>query len=240
MKLRKLVLSCLSLVVVMVGLGTAVEADAAITSDMKELEVEVKYGGKEVELEYEVKSRGVSASYKNELTGERLSGTAAKAKIEALMASVDIKNDSRETIASKIAAQISTQSYTKFSFEAEFTNRHKVEFSMTKPTTPTTPTAVTLTEFEVEIEYAGKKEIKVDYEVKNGVVKATYRNPFTGEYLSGSQARAKIEPIMNGMDFRNANRSQIISYLLGKLGAGSNYRDFDFEAKYSNKLKIEF
>lgn len=241
MKLKRLLIGFTCMVGFAV-FGTALKADAAITSDMKELEVEIKYGKREVELEYEVKSRGVSASYKNGLTGERLSGTAAKTKIETLMANVDIKNDAKATIASKIAAQISSESYTKFEFEAEFTNRYKVEFKLNGPpsTTPTTPSAVSLTEFEVEIEYGQRHKIEIDYEVKNGYVQAKYRNTFTGEYLTGASAQRKIEPIMNGMDYRNASRSQIISYLLNKLGAGSNYRDFDFEAKYSNRQKIEF
>lgn len=241
MKVKKLIAGLL-FVTALIGFGSG-KADASITSDMKDLEVEIKYGNKEVEFEYEVKSRGVSASYKNELTGERMSGTAAQAKIEALMASVDVRNDARETIASKIASQVSSQNYTRFSLESEFTSRYKVEFKLSGQTTTTptpTPVPTSITDFEVEIEYGRNSKIELDYEVKNSYIQAKYRNTFTGEYLTGASAQAKIEAIMNGMDYRNASRSQIISYLLGQLGAGNDYRDFDFEVKYSDRQKIEF
>lgn len=130
MKLKKLLIG-LSLAAGLAGIGASgIEADAAITSDMKELDVEIKYGKKEVEFEYEVKRNGVSASYKNELTGERLSGTAAKNKIESLMRNVDVKNHSRSSIASALASQVSSQRYTKFSLEAEYNNRREIEFSL--------------------------------------------------------------------------------------------------------------
>ncbi|MBP1043745.1 hypothetical protein I6N95_22200 [Vagococcus sp. BWB3-3] len=225
---------------IVAGIGLTTTADAAITSDVKEVDVEIKYGKSEVEFEYEVKSYGVQASYKNELTGERLSGNAARNKIEALMANVNIKTDSRETIAQAIASQISTQSYTKFEFETEYTNRQTIKFNLTGAvTTPPTTTPTAIKEFEVELKY-GNKKVEIDYEVKNNSVKAKYYNQVTGEYLTGTQAQTKIESIMNGMDFKGASRTQIVSYITNALGTGSNYSKFEFEASYTNKAKIEF
>lgn len=174
------------------------------------------------------------------MTGERLSGQKAQAKIEALMADVDITNDSQEAIASAIASKISQQSYTKFEFETEFTNRRKIEFKLNGVTQPTPPANTSaIQEFEVEVKY-GKNKVELDYEVKRGAVKAKYRNDLTGEYLTGRQAQVKIEGIMTGMEFRGASRSNITSYIIDALGTGNHYREFEFEVKYADRTKIEF
>lgn len=239
MKMKKII--GLAIVAGAAGVGLATTADAAITSDVKELDVEIKYGRQEVEFEYEVKNaRYIQAKYKNELTGEYLSGRAAQTKIEALMANVDIKTDSREKIAQTVASQVSQQAYTKFGFETEFTNRRKIEFKLTNTVTPTPPTTSSqLTDFEVEIKY-GRSEIEIDYEVKRGFVKAKYKNDLTREYLAGAKAIEKIEGLMSGMEFRGASRNDIVSYILRELDLGTNYAKFDFEAKYADRAKVEF
>ncbi|MBC1291000.1 YusW family protein [Listeria booriae] len=103
-----------------------------------------------------------------------------------------------------------------------------------------TPAALSVTKIEVQIEYK-KQDVEFQYEVKsNGTVKAKFENEFTKEKLEGAAAQAKIEAIFANFDIQKKSQTQIVNQVLTKLNLGKDYKEFEFEAKFSNNSKLEF
>lgn len=99
---------------------------------VKDIEIDIEYKKKDIELDYEVKSNGtVKAKYKNEFTGEKLEGKAAQTKIEGVLNGLDVKNSSNSTISKHVLTKLKAGSdFKKFEFEVKYANNTKVEFKI--------------------------------------------------------------------------------------------------------------
>ncbi|MGX7418262.1 YusW family protein [Carnobacterium gallinarum] len=99
---------------------------------VKDIEIDIEYKKKDIELDYEVKSNGtVKAKYVNEFTGEKIEGKVAQAKIEGVLAGLDVKNSSKSDIAKHVLAKLNAGSdYKKFQFEVKYADKSKVEFKL--------------------------------------------------------------------------------------------------------------
>ncbi|WP_321386835.1 YusW family protein [uncultured Enterococcus sp.] len=107
---------------------------------------------------------------------------------------------------------------------------------------PSTPaeTQGTLKELDISIEYK-KGDIELSYEVKsNGKVKAEYENELTNTELSGTKAQTTIEALLEKIDFKTMDNTQITQVVLKELNLSDNYKEFEFEAEFSNNTKVEF
>lgn len=107
------------------------------------------------------------------------------------------------------------------------------------PSTPT-ETQGTLKELEISIEYK-KGDVELSYEIKsNGKVKAEYENELTNTELSGSKAQAKIEGLLEKLDVKTMTKAQIIQTVLTELNLKNDYKEFEFEAEFTDNAKLEF
>lgn len=107
---------------------------------------------------------------------------------------------------------------------------------------PSTPseTQGTLKELDISIEYK-QGDVELSYEIKsNGKVKAEYENELTNTELSGTNAQVKIEALLQNIDFQKMNNTQIIQAVLKELNLKENYKEFEFEAEFTDKTTIEF
>lgn len=110
----------------------------------------------------------------------------------------------------------------------------------TNVTPPPVQAKLAVQKLEVKIEYK-KKDIEFKYEVKsNGSVKAKIENEFKGTKVEGIAAQKQIEAIFANFDISKKSQSQIVNQVISKLNLGKNYKEFEFEAKFNNKTKIEF
>jgi hypothetical protein len=103
-----------------------------LSKQVKEIDVEVEYKHKEIELEYDVKSNGsVKAEFENEFTGVKQKGTAAQQTIEQLFADLDVKNSSKTQIKDHILSKLgAAQNFKKFDFKVKFADGSKVDFKI--------------------------------------------------------------------------------------------------------------
>lgn len=107
---------------------------------------------------------------------------------------------------------------------------------------PSTPSEIqgTLEELDISIEYK-QGDVELSYEVKsNGKIKAEYENELTNTEMSGTKAQAKIESLLKKIDFQNMDKNQIIQVVLKELNLEDNYKEFEFEAEFTNNTKLEF
>lgn len=97
-----------------------------------------------------------------------------------------------------------------------------------------------LKQLQIEVQY-GKKEIEIQYQVKSGGrINAEYQNELTGEKLSGAAAQRKLQPLLEGIDFRTASHNEIESHVLSFLGQSAGYKSFAFEAEFTDGSEVEF
>lgn len=97
-----------------------------------------------------------------------------------------------------------------------------------------------LKELEISIEYK-KGDVELEYKVKsNGTIKAEYENEFTGEHLKSEEAKEIIESILEGLDINESNETVIIDHILNKLNLDKKYKEFSFEAEFTDGREIEF
>lgn len=97
-----------------------------------------------------------------------------------------------------------------------------------------------LKQVDIKIKYE-HQEIRLKYEVKsNGTVKSKYRNEFTGETVEGAQAQRTIENVLVGLDLKNSKQAEIKNYVIKKLNADPNVKQFNFKAKYIDQSKVDF
>lgn len=107
------------------------------------------------------------------------------------------------------------------------------------PSTPT-ETQGTLKELEISIEYK-KGDVELSYEIKsNGKVKAEYENELTNTELKGSKAQVKIESLLKKLDVKTMTKAQIIQTVLTELNLKNDYKEFEFEAEFTDNAKLEF
>jgi hypothetical protein len=103
------------------------------TSDLKKLEVEVKYTtGQQVELQYEVKANGtIKAQYQDKSTRTQLQGSAAQTKIEGIIAGLNLKTASQKEITAHILNKLGNGSnYKQFQFQGQFNDSTQVKFKL--------------------------------------------------------------------------------------------------------------
>lgn len=106
----------------------------------------------------------------------------------------------------------------------------------------TTPevTQSNLKELEINIDYKNGS-VELEYSVKlDGSIKAEYQNDFTKEEIQGKAAKEKIEGILEGLDIKENNQTTILNHILTKLNLDKGYKEFQFEATYSDGKEIEF
>lgn len=114
--------------------------------------------------------------------------------------------------------------------------------SNTQTPDPSTPTETqgTLKELDLSIEYK-KGDIELSYEIKsNGKIKAEYENELTDTELNGTAAQTKIESLLNKLDLKTMSKEQIIQTVLTELNLKNDYKEFEFEAEFTDQAKIEF
>ncbi|GGC77017.1 YusW family protein [Enterococcus wangshanyuanii] len=106
--------------------------NAAAKQSMKEIDVDIEYKNKDIELEYDVKSDGtVKAKFENEFTGEKMSGVRAQQKIEAIFAGLDVRNSSQTQIKNHVITKLNAnQNFKKFDFKVKFVDKTKVDFKI--------------------------------------------------------------------------------------------------------------
>lgn len=103
-----------------------------LSKAVKEIDIEIEYKNKEIELEYDVKSNGtVKAKYVNEFTGEKTEGAKAQKTIEALFVGLDAKNSSKTEIKNHVISKLNaSQKFKKFDFKVKFADKSKVDFKI--------------------------------------------------------------------------------------------------------------
>jgi YusW-like protein len=102
-------------------------------------------------------------------------------------------------------------------------------------------TAFNFTNFELEVEYKGKKTIDVDYENEKNGMEAAYQNDLADEKLTSDEAMEKLTPIFEGLSFdQNTEDQEVINQVKDAFSIDDNYQKFELEVKFPDGSEKEY
>ncbi|MFS7255682.1 hypothetical protein CKN63_03005 [Carnobacterium divergens] len=94
-------------------------------------------------------------------------------------------------------------------------------------------------QLQIELDYK-KGDIQLQYQVNsNGTIKAQYKNGLTKENFQGAKAEEKVKAVLTGIDLNSANQSDIEKHVVKKLNAGSDYKQFQLQAQFTDNTKVK-
>lgn len=108
-------------------------AKTPLSSLVKEIEIDIEYKKKDIEIDYDVKSDGrVKAEVENELTGSKVKDAQAQKIVEELFSGLDAKTSSKEEIQNHILTKLNApkDGLKKFEFKVKFADKSKVDFKI--------------------------------------------------------------------------------------------------------------
>ena len=109
-----------------------------------------------------------------------------------------------------------------------------------KPEVPEISEQSDLKKLEIQVTYTTGQQIQLEYQVKsNGTIKAQYQDKSNKVQLQDTAAAEKIEGITAGLDLKNASEKTITSHILNKLGRGSSYKQFQYQAQFNDNTQVK-
>lgn len=94
-------------------------------------------------------------------------------------------------------------------------------------------------QLQIELDYK-KGDIQLQYQVNsNGTIKAQYKNGLTKENFQGAKAEEKVKAVLTGIDLNSASQSDIEKHVVKKLNAGSDYKQFQLQAQFTDNTKVK-
>ena len=97
------------------------------------------------------------------------------------------------------------------------------------------------TQFSVDADYGGNKNIEASYDNESTGVEASYENDLTSEKLNGNDAFSKLEPMFEGFTFDvNTPNDQVIQQVKDAFTIGEDYRELEIDVKFADGSEKEY
>lgn len=174
-------------------------------------------------------------------------------KVEALLTKMDNNNNLHLKVillkSGYVKAQFGLESYASEKPNTELPvepNNPTEETPGTELPTEETPATDSdkvmdgIKKIEIELDYK-QGDVELQYQVNsNGTVKAQYQNKIDKVQLQNAKGEDKLNEVLAGIDFKTASESQIVDHILSKLNLDSNYKQFQFQAEFTDKTKVKF
>ena len=214
----------------------------------KEFNLEIESDERELSVEFKQKSYGIYAEFEFEEDGKKDIELESKAAFDYLLPilqnlQIDASMSKNEIVDRVLTAFDWTFSYEEFEIEVKFMDGSYIDFEWeTAKTYRENGMTLPYKEFNLEIE-SDKRELSVDFELKNGSFYAEIEIEKDGKELEleDSAALDYLLPILQNLQIdASMSKNEIVDRVLTAFDWTFSYEEFEIEVKFMDGSYIDF